>query len=148
MEIKRGDIYYAELKRGVGSEQSGYRPVLIIQNDTGNKYSNTVIVAAVTSKTTKKNLPTHISIFKEITGLSENSIVLLEQLRTLDKMRLGEYVCHLDQSIMKEIDQAIICSLGINLNQERKENSHALQEHGTQTDIYDISQKKPEPMSK
>ena len=146
MEIKRGDIYFAELKRGVGSEQSGYRPVLIIQNDTGNKYSNTVIVAAVTSKTTKKNLPTHISIPKEVTKLSENSIVLLEQLRTLDKMRLGEYVCRLDQSIMEEIDQAIICSLGINLNQERKENSHALQEHGTQTNIHDTGQKESQPL--
>lgn len=148
MEIKRGDIYYAALKMGIGSEQNGYRPVLIIQNDTGNKYSNTVIVAAITSKTTKKNLPTHISIPKEMTKLSENSIVLLEQLRTLDKMRLGEYVCHLDQSLMEEIDQAIICSLGINLNQEGKENSHALQEHGTQTNIHDIGQKKNEPMHK
>lgn len=111
--IKRGDIYYADLSPVVGSEQGGMRPVLIIQNDTGNRYSPTVIAAAITSKTGKTKLPTHIDIHAERAGLSRDSIALLEQLRTLDKRRLKEKMGHLDEALMREIDSAIAVSLGL-----------------------------------
>ena len=111
--VKRGDIYYADLSPVVGSEQGGMRPVLIIQNDVGNKYSPTVIAAAITSKLGKTKLPTHIDVHAERAGLSRDSVVLLEQLRTLDKRRLRERMGHLDEGMMGEIDTAIAVSLGL-----------------------------------
>ena len=111
--VKRGDIYYADLSPVVGSEQGGLRPVLIIQHDVGNKYSPTVIAAAITSRMGKTKLPTHIDVHAERAGLSRDSIVLLEQLRTLDKRRLKERLGHLDEQTMREIDAAIAVSLGL-----------------------------------
>lgn len=111
--VRRGDIYYADLSPVVGSEQGGMRPVLIIQNDVGNRYSPTVIAAAITSRMGKTKLPTHIDIYAERAGLSRDSIVLLEQLRTLDKRRLKEKMGHLDEPLMREIDTAIAVSLGL-----------------------------------
>ena len=113
ISVKRGDIYYADLSPVVGSEQGGVRPVLIIQNDVGNKYSPTVIAAAITSRMGKTKLPTHIDVFADRAGLARDSVVLLEQLRTLDKRRLKEKMGHLDESIMSEIDNAIAVSLGL-----------------------------------
>jgi len=112
--IKRGDIYYADLSPVVGSEQGGVRPVLVVQNDIGNKYSPTIIVAAVTSQVNKSKLPTHLELnASEYKGLSKNSVVLLEQLRTIDKRRLRERVCVLDPVLMKKIDKALLISLGL-----------------------------------
>ena len=111
--VKRGDIYYADLSPVVGSEQGGLRPVLIIQNDVGNRYSPTVIAAAITSKMDKTKLPTHIDVYAEKVGLAKNSVILLEQVRTLDKRRLKEKMGHLDESVMYEIDNAIAVSLGL-----------------------------------
>ena len=111
--VRRGDIYYADLSPVVGSEQGGLRPVLIIQNDVGNRYSPTVIAAAITSRMGKTKLPTHIDIYAERAGLARDSIVLLEQLRTLDKRRLRERLGHLDEDMMHEIDTAIAVSLGL-----------------------------------
>ena len=113
MIIKRGDIYYADLSPVVGSEQGGIRPVLIIQNNIGNRHSPTIICAAITSKMNKAKLPTHVELQATQGGLSKNSVVLLEQLRTIDKKRLREYVCHIDQERMKKIDQAIRISLDL-----------------------------------
>lgn len=110
--IKRGELYYADLSPVVGSEQGGVRPVLIIQNDVGNKYSPTIIAAAVTSKLDKARLPTHISIGSEDCGLPKNSVVLLEQLRTLDKQRLRERIGSLDEKAMDDINQGLLISLG------------------------------------
>ncbi len=111
--VKRGDIYYADLSPVVGSEQGGLRPVLIIQNDVGNRYSPTVIAAAMTSGLGKAKLPTHIDVHAERAGLSRDSVVLLEQVRTLDKRRLKEKMGHLDDEMMHEIDNAIAVSLGL-----------------------------------
>lgn len=119
----RGEIYYANLENGVGSEQMGYRPVLIIQNDTGNKYSPTVIVAAVSSMKKKDYLPTHITLPKEI-GIEENSIVMLEQLRTLDKRRLEEFVCRVDSDTMNLIDHALMISVGVKREKEKDRVPH------------------------
>ena len=113
MSVKRGDIYYADLSPVVGSEQGGMRPVLIIQNDVGNRYSPTVIAAAITSRMGKTRLPTHIDIYAEKAGLAKDSVVLLEQIRTLDKRRLKEKMGHLDDSIMNEINVAIAVSFGL-----------------------------------
>ena len=113
MVIKRGDIYYADLSPVVGSEQGGLRPVLIIQNDVGNKYSPTVIAAAITSRTDKSKLPTHIDVYAEKYGLARDSVILLEQIRTIDKQRLKEKVCHLDSAMMRRVDQSLIISLGL-----------------------------------
>ncbi len=112
-QVKRGDIYYADLSPVVGSEQGGVRPVLIIQNDVGNKYSPTVIAAAITSRMGKTKLPTHIEVYATRAGLARDSVVLLEQLRTLDKRRLKEKMGHLDGGVMSEIDTAIAVSLGL-----------------------------------
>ena len=112
-QVKRGDIYYADLSPVVGSEQGGVRPVLIIQNDVGNKYSPTVIAAAITSRMGKTKLPTHIEVYAARAGLARDSVVLLEQLRTLDKRRLKEKMGHLDESAMSDIDNAIAVSLGL-----------------------------------
>lgn len=113
MSIKRGDIYYADLSPVVGSEQGGLRPVLIIQNDIGNKYSPTVIAAAITSKLGKTRLPTHIDIHADAVGLAKDSVVLLEQIRTLDKRRLKEKMGHLDNDMMYAINSAIAVSFGL-----------------------------------
>ena len=114
MIVKRGEIYYADLSPVVGSEQGGVRPVLVVQNDIGNKYSPTIIVAAVTSQVNKSKLPTHLELnANEYKGLSKNSVVLLEQLRTIDKRRLRERVCVLDPVLMKKIDKALLISLGL-----------------------------------
>ena len=109
--IRRGDIYYADLSPVVGSEQGGIRPVLIIQNNVGNRHSPTVICAAITSKMNKAKLPTHIEISTRDYNIVKNSVILLEQIRTIDKQRLKEYVCHIDGGMMKKIDQAIRVSL-------------------------------------
>lgn len=116
-EIKRGDIYHADLNPIFGSEQGGYRPVLIIQNNVGNQFSPTVIVAAITSKS-KIKMPTHVPI-KEIEGLERNSVILLEQLRTVDKQRLGDYICTLSREYMKQIDKALRSSTGISKAEEK-----------------------------
>lgn len=113
ISVKRGDIYYADLSPVVGSEQGGMRPVLIIQNDVGNKYSPTVIVAAITSRMGKTKLPTHIDVYADKAGVARDSVVLLEQLRTLDKRRLKEKMGHLDERVMRDIDNAIAVSLGL-----------------------------------
>ncbi len=113
MTVKRGDIYYADLSPVVGSEQGGIRPVLIVQNDIGNKYSPTVIAAAITSRLGKTRLPTHIEIGAEDVGLLKESVVLLEQMRTLDKQRLKEKMGHLSEGDMIKIDKAISVSLGL-----------------------------------
>ena len=111
MIIKRGDIFYADLRPVVGSEQGGVRPVLIVQNDTGNKHSPTVICAAITSKMNKAKLPTHVELSSSRYALVKDSVILLEQLRTIDKKRLKDKVCHLDGEIMKKIDKALCVSL-------------------------------------
>ena len=113
MTVKRGDIYYADLSPVVGSEQGGIRPVLIIQNDVGNKFSPTVIAAAITSQKFKTNLPTHIKVNADGCGLARDSTVLLEQVRTLDKRRLKEKLGTLDITNMNRVDRAISVSLGI-----------------------------------
>ena len=113
MSVKRGDIFYADLSPVVGSEQGGLRPVLIIQNDIGNKYSPTVIAAAITSKLDKTRLPTHIDIYADKVGLAKDSVVLLEQIRTLDKRRLKEKMGHLDDVVMSEVNNAIAVSFGL-----------------------------------
>ena len=111
--VRRGEIYYADLSPVVGSEQGGMRPVLIVQNDVGNRYSPTVIAAAITSQQNKARLPTHIEIEARTYGLSKNSVVLLEQMRTLDKRRLRERMGCLDEKAMQRVDGAIAVSLGL-----------------------------------
>lgn len=113
MTVKRGDIYYADLSPVVGSEQGGIRPVLIVQNDVGNKFSPTVIAAAITSQKEKSRLPTHIDLPSNECGLSRDSIVLLEQIRTIDKRRLKEKMGRLDESAMDEINRALSISFGL-----------------------------------
>lgn len=111
MIIRRGDIYYADLRPVVGSEQGGVRPVLIIQNDVGNRHSPTVIVAAITSQIHKVKLPTHVELDSEKCHIVKDSVILLEQLRTIDKKRLKDKVCHLDAEILEKVDRALIVSL-------------------------------------
>lgn len=113
MSIKRGDIYYADLSPVVGSEQGGLRPVLIVQNDVGNRYSPTVIAAAITSRIDKTKLPTHIDIHAEQVGLQKDSVVLLEQIRTIDKKRLREKMGHLDEHMMGAVNNALGVSFGL-----------------------------------
>ncbi len=113
MTVRRGDIYYADLSPVVGSEQGGIRPVLIVQNDVGNKYSPTVIAAAITSQREKTKLPTHIQVNADNSGLAKDSIVLLEQVRTIDKQRLKEKMGRLDKTSMDKIDQALSVSFGL-----------------------------------
>lgn len=113
MVIRRGDIYYADLRPVVGSEQGGVRPVLIIQNDMGNRHSPTVICAAITSKMNKAKLPTHVEISAGHYDIVKDSVILLEQIRTIDKSRLRERVCHLDKDVLKRIDQALLVSLAL-----------------------------------
>lgn len=113
MLVKRGDVFYADLSPVVGSEQGGIRPVLIIQNDVGNKFSPTVICAAITSQINKAKLPTHIEINAEKYTLVKDSVVLLEQIRTIDKKRLREKICRLDDKFMLNVNKALIISLGL-----------------------------------
>ena len=111
--VKRGDIYYADLSPVVSSEQGGMRPVLIVQNDTGNKHSPTVIAAAITSQTGKAKLPTHIELSGHSVGLNRDSVILLEQIRTLDKSRLRERMGRLDENTMSAVDNALAVSFGL-----------------------------------
>ena len=111
MLIRRGDIFYADLRPVVGSEQGGVRPVLIIQNDVGNRHSPTVIVAAITSQINKSKLPTHVELSSRRYEMVKDSVILLEQLRTIDKRRLKERVCHLDGEILTKVDKALEISL-------------------------------------
>lgn len=113
MTVKRGDIYYADLSPVVGSEQGGIRPVLVVQNDVGNKYSPTVIAAAITSRINKAKMPTHIELVADEYGLSKNSVVLLEQIRTIDKQRLRERIGKLDSAMMGMVDKALFISFGL-----------------------------------
>ena len=113
MSVRRGEIYYADLSPVVGSEQGGVRPVLIVQNDVGNKYSPTVITAAITSQKEKSKLPTHIEINAQNCGLAKNSVVLLEQIRTIDKKRLKERMGMLDEDAMYQVNSALSISFGL-----------------------------------
>ena len=134
MEVKKGDIYYAYLDSGIGSEQCGYRPVLIVQNNVGNKFSPTVIVASITSSTTKKALPTHVHLTKASFGIPENSVILTEQIYTIDKARLFGYIGHLDSTFTEIVDKALSCSLGIS-KEQGKERGYVFQKQDTRTDI-------------
>lgn len=113
MIVKRGDIYYADLSPVIGSEQGGVRPVLIIQNDVGNKYSPTVIAAAITSRINKAKMPTHIELSAAEYGLNKDSVVLLEQIRTIDKKRLREKIGRLDGELMENVNEALSISFGL-----------------------------------
>lgn len=121
MQIRRGDIYYADLSPVVGSEQGGVRPVLIIQNNVGNRYSPTVIAAAITSRGTKANLPTHIKLYADNSGLSKDSVVLLEQIRTIDKKRLKEKMGTLGAYDMDKVDEALSISFGLDTQTENRQ---------------------------
>jgi len=111
--VKKGDIFFADLSPVIGSEQGGVRPVLVVQNDVGNKYSPTIIVAAVTSQINKAKLPTHVEIRAKEHGLNKDSVILLEQLRTIDKKRLREKIGHVDDAVMEETEKALTISLGM-----------------------------------
>ncbi len=113
MDVKRGFIFYADLSPVVGSEQGGFRPVLVIQNNVGNKYSPTVIVAAITSHIEKAKLPTHVELSAEEHGLEKDSVILLEQVRTIDKQRLQQKITELDEKVMARVDEALKISLGL-----------------------------------
>lgn len=111
--VKRGDVYYADLSPVVGSEQGGTRPVLIIQNDIGNRFSPTVIVAAITAQIQKAKLPTHVEIDAKKYGFERDSVILMEQIRTIDKQRLTDKITHLDEQMMKKVDNALQISTGL-----------------------------------
>ena len=111
MQVRRGDIYYADLSPVVGSEQGGIRPVLIIQNDVGNRHSPTVICAAITSRMNKAKLPTHVELDVRKCQIVKNSVILLEQIRTIDKQRLRDKVCHLDEGLLRKVNEALRVSL-------------------------------------
>ncbi len=113
MIVKRGEIYYADLSPVVGSEQGGVRPVLIVQNDVGNKYSPTVIAAAITSQINKAKMPTHIEVDASEYGLAKNSVILLEQIRTIDKKRLKEKIGSVDDELMEKVNDALVISFGL-----------------------------------
>lgn len=113
MIVKRGDIFYADLSPVIGSEQGGIRPVLVVQNDVGNKYSPTIIVSAITSQINKAKLPTHVEINALEYGLTKDSVLLLEQIRTIDKRRLREKLGHLDEEMMNKVDDALLISFGL-----------------------------------
>ncbi len=113
MEPSRGEIYFADLNPVLGSEQGGFRPVLIVQNDIGNKYSPTVIISAITSQIPKARLPTHVELPAPLSNLEKDSVILLEQIRTIDKKRLKKRVAKLDMDIMKQVDEALEISLGL-----------------------------------
>ncbi|MDP4133576.1 MAG: type II toxin-antitoxin system PemK/MazF family toxin [Bacillota bacterium] len=113
MIIKRGDIFYADLSPVIGSEQGGVRPILVVQNDVGNKYSPTIIAAAITSQINKAKLPTHIELDSQMYGLTKDSVILMEQIRTIDKKRLREKIGHLDDERMKSVNEALNISFGL-----------------------------------
>ncbi len=113
VQVRRGDVFYADLSPVIGSEQGGIRPVLIIQNDIGNKHSPTVIVAAITSQIDKAKLPIHVELKADDTGLDRDSVILLEQLRTIDKKRMREKLTQLDDAVMQQVDEALRISLGL-----------------------------------
>ncbi|AIK40318.1 type II toxin-antitoxin system PemK/MazF family toxin [Bacillus pseudomycoides] len=113
MIVKRGDVYFADLSPVVGSEQGGVRPVLVIQNDIGNRFSPTVIVAAITAQIQKAKLPTHVEIDAKKYGFERDSVILLEQIRTIDKQRLTDKITHLDEMMMSRVDEALQISLGL-----------------------------------
>ena len=113
--VKRGDMYYADLSPVVGSEQGGVRPVLIVQNDIGNKYSPTVIAAAITSQINKAKMPTHIEISAESYGLAKDSVILMEQIRTIDKKRLKEKIGHIDEPLVSKVNEALAISFGLEI---------------------------------
>ncbi|WP_041121352.1 type II toxin-antitoxin system PemK/MazF family toxin [Jeotgalibacillus alimentarius] len=113
MIVKRGDVFFADLSPVVGSEQGGVRPVLIIQNDIGNRFSPTVVVAAITAQIQKAKLPTHVEISSKRNGFERDSVILLEQIRTLDKQRLTDKITHLDDETMEKVDEALQISLGL-----------------------------------
>lgn len=113
MNVKRGDVYYADLSPVIGSEQGGIRPVLVLQNNVGNKYSPTIIISAITSQINKSKLPTHIEINATDFGLSKDSVVLLEQIRTIDKKRLREKIGHLNEDVMQQVNEALQISFGM-----------------------------------
>ena len=121
MNIRRGDIYYADLSPVVGSEQGGVRPVLIIQNDVGNRFSPTVIAAAITSRDSKAKLPTHIRLYADNSGLSKDSVVLLEQIRTIDKRRLKEKMGTLNSYDMYKVDEALSISFGLGTEEMKRQ---------------------------
>ena len=111
MVVRRGDVFYADLRPVVGSEQGGIRPVVIIQNEAGNRHSSTVIIAAITSKMKRPKLPTHIMLDSSSCDIAKDSVILLEQLRTIDKQRLKEKVCHVDADVLRRVDEALKISL-------------------------------------
>ncbi|HJB06482.1 MAG TPA: type II toxin-antitoxin system PemK/MazF family toxin [Candidatus Enterocloster faecavium] len=113
MMIRRGDVYYADLRPVVGSEQGGVRPVLVIQNDVGNKHSPTVICAAITSRMNKAKLPTHVELHAGRSAMAKDSVILLEQLRTIDKQRLREKICHIDEELLEQVNEALKVSLAM-----------------------------------
>ncbi|KUP04531.1 PemK family transcriptional regulator [Bacillus coahuilensis m2-6] len=113
MNVKRGDVYFADLSPVVGSEQGGVRPVLVLQNDIGNRFSPTVIVAAITAQIQKAKLPTHVEIDSKRYGFERDSVILLEQIRTIDKQRLTDKITHLDEGMMEQVDVAVQVSLGL-----------------------------------
>ena len=113
MVIRRGDVFYADLRPVVGSEQGGVRPVVIVQNDVGNRHSPTVICAAITSRLNKAKLPTHVAVSTMQCNMVKDSVILLEQLRTIDKKRLKDKICHIDGVLLDEIDKALLVSLGL-----------------------------------
>lgn len=121
MTVKRGDIFYADLSPVIGSEQGGIRPVLIVQNDVGNRYSPTVICVAITSQMNKAKLPTHIEVDSRRYSLVKDSVILLEQIRTIDKRRLREKIGHLDENMMYKVDKALLISLGLHIGSAAEE---------------------------
>ena len=133
MSVKRGDSYYADLSPVICSEKGGLRPVLIIQNDIGNRYSPTVIAAAITSRMSKTRLPTHIDIYADEVGLAKDSVILLEQIRTLDKRRLKEKMGHLDEVTMDHVNTAIAISFGLGTPREDAANRAMMQRVATYT---------------
>lgn len=142
--IRRGDIYYADLSPVVGSEQGGLRPVLIIQNDIGNRYSPTVIAAAITSRMSKTHLPTHIDVYAEKVGLAKDSVILLEQIRTLDKRRLREKMGHLDESMMFRVNTAIAISFGLG-DQESDTRARAMMQETHEQFVASLEGREGEP---
>lgn len=113
MNVKRGDVYFADLSPVVGSEQGGVRPVLVIQNDIGNRFSPTIIIAAITAQIQKAKLPTHVEIDAKRYGFERDSVILLEQIRTIDKQRLTDKITHLDEEMMEKVDEALQISVGL-----------------------------------
>ncbi len=146
--VRRGDIFYADLSPVVGSEQGGLRPVLIIQNDVGNRYSPTVIAAAITSRMGKTKLPTHIDVYADRVGLAKDSVILLEQIRTLDKRRLREKMGHLDDAVMEEVNNAIAVSFGLHEGIRRAEEPAPVEAPPRRPAVFHtpISEPKPSPI--